>query len=94
VIGGHSESVNVEFYNEFDIDDVVDILNEFPGVAVKNSACPAEVQNETDVWVSRIRRDFTQQKSLNLWIVADNLMKGSALNAVQIAEQMATNEWF
>ena len=94
VIGGHSESVNIEFYNDFNLDDVTNILNEFPGVTVKNCACPAEVFNETDIWVSRIRRDSTQKNSLNLWIVADNLMKGAALNAVQIAEHIQLSNKF
>ena len=94
VIGGHSESVNIEFYNDFNLDDVEDILNEFPGVTVKNTAYPLEVFNETDIWVSRIRRDTTQKNSLNLWIVADNLMKGAALNAVQIAEHIQLSNKF
>ena len=86
VIGGHSESVNIEFYNEFEIDDIKQILRNFPGVAIKELGCPVAVQGEEDVWVSRIRRDYSQEKTINLWIVADNLMKGAALNAVQIGE--------
>jgi aspartate-semialdehyde dehydrogenase len=86
VIGGHSESVNIEFYNEFEIEDINQILSDSSGIFIKDLACPADVQDEEDVWVSRIRRDFSQEKTINLWIVADNLMKGAALNAVQIGE--------
>ncbi len=86
VIGGHSESVNIEFKNDFDLDDVNNMFNHTPGISVREMACPIDVQNEENVWVSRIRRDFSQCNTLNLWIVADNLMKGAALNAVQIAE--------
>ena len=86
VIGGHSESVNIEFENEFELDDIIHMFNNTPGVIIKDLACPIDVENEENVWVSRIRRDFSQCNTLNLWIVADNLMKGAALNAVQIAE--------
>lgn len=86
VIGGHSESVNIEFENEFELDDIIHMFNNTPGVIIKDLACPIDVENEENVWVSRIRRDFSQPNSLNLWIVANNLMKGAALNAVQIAE--------
>lgn len=86
VTGGHSESVNIEFENEYDLNELIEILKNTKGIKVKDMACPVDVYMETDVWVSRIRRDFTQEKSLNLWIVADNLMKGAALNAVQISE--------
>jgi len=88
VIGGHSESVNIEFYNEFEIGDIKQILDNLPGLAIKELGCPVAVQGEEDVWVIRIRRDFSQEKTINLWIVADNLMKGAALNAVQIGEML------
>ncbi len=86
VLGGHSESVNIEFYNEYKISEVINILENTSGIKVKDMPCPSDVKNEEDVWVGRIRRDDTQKNSLNLWIVADNLMKGGSLNAVQIAE--------
>ena len=88
VTGGHSESVNIEFRDSYRLDDVVRILKSTTGVDVRDMACPADVYLENDVWVSRIRRDYSQNNSINLWIVADNLMKGAALNAVQIAEHI------
>ncbi len=92
VMGGHSEAVNVEFHRDFDIQDIRNILEESPGVVVKDN--PAEniypmpffAQGKDDVFVGRIRRDESTQNALNLWIVADNLRKGAATNAVQIAE--------
>ena len=97
VQGGHSESVNIEFENEFDLDEVRKILSETPGVVlqdnVKNNEYPMPLYSEgkDDVFVGRIRRDLSQPKTLNLWIVADNLRKGAATNAVQIAEYLAAN---
>lgn len=97
VQGGHSESVNIEFENEFDLDEVRKILSETPGVVlqdnVKNNEYPMPVYSEgkDDVFVGRIRRDLSQPKTLNLWIVADNLRKGAATNAVQIAEYLVEN---
>lgn len=97
VQGGHSESVNIEFENEFDLDEVRKILSETPGVTlqddVKNNHYPMPLHSEgkDDVFVGRIRRDLSQQKTLNLWIVADNLRKGAATNAVQIAEYLVAN---
>jgi len=97
VQGGHSESVNIEFENEFDLDEVRKILSETPGVVlqdnVKNNEYPMPLYSEgkDDVFVGRIRRDFSQPKTLNLWIVADNLRKGAATNAVQIAEYLVEN---
>ena len=88
VLGGHSESVNIEFENEYELNNVIELLNNTDGVCVKDMACPLDVYLEENVWVSRIRRDFTQDKTLNLWIVADNLMKGAALNAIQIGETL------
>lgn len=92
VFGGHSESVNVEFYNEFDIKEVFTLLNEMDGVTVLDDPSqnlypmPLTAEGKDDVFVGRIRRDFSQPKSLNLWIVADNLRKGAATNAVEIAQ--------
>lgn len=97
VQGGHSESVNIEFENEFDLDEVKKILAETPGVVlqddVKNNQYPMPLYSEgkDEVFVGRIRRDLSQPKTLNLWIVADNLRKGAATNAVQIAEYLTEN---
>ena len=97
VQGGHSESVNIEFENEFDLDEVRKILSETPGVTlqddVRNNEYPMPLYSEgkDDVFVGRIRRDLSQPKTLNLWIVADNLRKGAATNAVQIAEYLVAN---
>ena len=97
VQGGHSESVNIEFENEFDLEEVRKILSETPGVVlqdnVKNNDYPMPLYSEgkDDVFVGRIRRDLSQPKTLNLWIVADNLRKGAATNAVQIAEYLVEN---
>ncbi|UOE41171.1 aspartate-semialdehyde dehydrogenase [Chryseobacterium suipulveris] len=98
VQGGHSESVNIEFENEFDLDEVKKILAETPGVVVmddvKNNIYPMPLYSEgkDEVFVGRIRRDLSQPKTLNLWIVADNLRKGAATNAVQIAEYLVANQ--
>jgi aspartate-semialdehyde dehydrogenase len=99
VIGGHSEAVNVEFKNEFDVLDIRNILEKSPGVVVeddvsKNSyPMPINANNKDEVFVGRIRRDESQEKTLNLWIVADNLRKGAATNAIQIAEYLLEKGW-
>lgn len=98
VQGGHSESVNVEFENDFDLDEIREILINTPGVVVlddvKNNIYPMPLYSEgkDEVFVGRIRRDLSQPKTLNLWIVADNLRKGAATNAVQIAEYLCKNQ--
>jgi aspartate-semialdehyde dehydrogenase len=98
VQGGHSESVNVEFENDFDLDEIREILSNTPGVVVlddvKNNIYPMPLYSEgkDEVFVGRIRRDLSQPKTLNLWIVADNLRKGAATNAVQIAEYLCKNQ--
>ncbi len=95
VMGGHSEAVNIEFENEFDIDEIKAILSDAPGVVlqddVKNNVYPMPLtsHNKDEVFVGRIRRDESQPKTLNMWIVADNLRKGAATNAVQIVEYLA-----
>ncbi|KQR95443.1 aspartate-semialdehyde dehydrogenase [Chryseobacterium sp. Leaf180] len=95
--GGHSESVNIEFENEFDLDEVRKILSETPGVVVMDNVekneypMPLYSEGKDDVFVGRMRRDLTQPKTMNLWIVADNLRKGAATNAVQIAEYLVKN---
>ncbi|TAL29272.1 aspartate-semialdehyde dehydrogenase [Phenylobacterium sp.] len=92
VMVGHSESVNIEFHNPIDEDEARDLLRESPGINVIDKRdstgyiTPKEAQGEFPVFVSRIRKDPTVDHGLNLWVVADNLRKGAALNAVQIAE--------
>ncbi|HEX5263279.1 MAG TPA: aspartate-semialdehyde dehydrogenase [Phenylobacterium sp.] len=92
VMVGHSESVNIEFHDHLDEDEARDILRESPGLIVIDKRdstgymTPKEAQGEFPVFVSRIRNDPTVENGLNLWVVADNLRKGAALNAVQIAE--------
>ena len=92
VMVGHSESVNIEFHNPIDEDEARDLLRESPGLIVIDKRdstgymTPKEAQGEHPVFVSRIRKDPTVEHGLNLWVVADNLRKGAALNAVQIAE--------
>ncbi len=94
VKGGHSEAVNIEFEKEFDLDRVRAILSDTPGVilydnpAEKKYPMPIIAHDRDEVFVGRIRRDFSQEKTLNLWVVADNIRKGAATNAVQIAEYM------
>src|SRR5205809_4452763 len=94
VIGGHSESVNVEFENDFDLDEVRSLLNDAPGVVLQDDLSnqiypmPLWAHEKDEVFVGRLRRDETQPKTLNLWIVSDNLRKGAATNAVQIAEYL------
>lgn len=97
VVGGHSESVNLQFENDFEIEDIRRILSETPGVTVQDNTdtntypMPIYAQGKDDVFVGRIRRDHSQPNSLNLWIVADNLRKGAATNTVQIAEYLVAN---
>lgn len=92
VVGGHSESVNIEFENEYVLEDIKTILRQTKGVTLQDDPnksiypMPKFARDKNDVFVGRIRRDESQEKSLNLWIVADNLRKGAATNAVQIAE--------
>ncbi|MEQ9304040.1 MAG: aspartate-semialdehyde dehydrogenase, partial [Marinoscillum sp.] len=96
-MGGHSESVNVEFEEEFDVEEVRSILAKTPGVIIEDDPAnniypmPMNAHGKDEVFVGRIRRDETQPKTLNMWIVADNLRKGAATNAVQIAEFMMEN---
>lgn len=98
VLNSHSESINVETINPFELEDVIKTLEEAPGVTVWNDVenlqypTPLEVTDKDDVYVGRIRRDFSIDNGLNLWVVADNIRKGAALNAVQIAELMINNK--
>ncbi len=94
VIGGHSESVNVEFSKDFDLEEVKNILSNSPGVVVQDDPAnqhypmPMNAHEKDEVFVGRLRRDETQPNTLNMWIVSDNLRKGAATNAVQIAEYL------
>lgn len=98
VIGGHSESVNVEFEKDFDLDEVKQLLREAPGVVVQDDPSkqlypmPLCAYERDEVFVGRLRRDETQPNTLNMWIVSDNLRKGAATNAIQIAEYLMSNE--
>lgn len=95
VVGGHSESVNVEFASDFDLQEVRDLLAKAPGVVLVDDTAnalypmPKDAHERDEVFVGRLRRDETQPNTLNMWIVSDNLRKGAATNAVQIAEYLA-----
>lgn len=95
VMGGHSESVNVEFERDYDLAAVKDLLSKAPGVVVQDDVAnnvypmPLTAHNRNEVFVGRLRRDESQANTLNMWIVADNLRKGAATNAVQIVELLA-----
>ncbi|OYU81383.1 MAG: aspartate-semialdehyde dehydrogenase [Flavobacterium sp. BFFFF1] len=97
IVGGHSEAVNVEFTNDFDLNEVREILHHTDGVVVQDNIdtftypMPKYAQHKDDVFVGRIRRDESQPNTLNMWIVADNLRKGAATNTVQIAEYLVKN---
>jgi aspartate-semialdehyde dehydrogenase len=94
VVGGHSESVNVEFDRDFQLDEVKQLLQESPGITLQDDPAkqvypmPLWAHEKDDVFVGRLRRDDTQPNTLNMWIVSDNLRKGAATNAVQIAEYL------
>ncbi|MDC6350819.1 aspartate-semialdehyde dehydrogenase [Zeaxanthinibacter sp. PT1] len=96
--GGHSESVNVEFEHDFELSDIRNLLNESPGIVVQDNPLtntypmPVYAHDKDDVFVGRIRRDESQPNTLNMWIVADNLRKGAATNAVQIAEYLVAKK--
>lgn len=98
VVGGHSESVNLEFENDFDLQEVRKTLENAPGVVVqddvKNNVYPMPIlsHNRDETFVGRIRRDESADKALNLWIVSDNLRKGAATNAIQIVEYLVANQ--
>ena len=97
VVGGHSESVNIEFEHDFNLEDIRQILSETNGVTVQDNIeenlypMPFYSEGKDDVFVGRIRRDLSQENSLNLWIVSDNLRKGAATNTIQIAEYLIEN---
>ncbi|UJP65556.1 aspartate-semialdehyde dehydrogenase [Mongoliitalea daihaiensis] len=93
-MGGHSESVNVEFHQDFDLEEVKEILRKTPGVILQDDPAnniypmPLTAHKKDEVFVGRLRRDESQPNTLNMWIVADNLRKGAATNAVQIAKYL------
>src|SRR5690606_36987854 len=92
--GGHSEAVNIEFENDFDVSEIRKLLSKTPGVVVQDNLdvntypMPIYANGKDDVFVGRIRRDESQPNTLNLWIVSDNLRKGAATNTIQIAEYL------
>jgi aspartate-semialdehyde dehydrogenase len=99
VMGGHSESVNVEFENEFDLSELRKLLEKAEGVTVLDDVKELQypmplihAHEKDDVFVGRLRRDETQAKTLNMWVVSDNLRKGAATNAIQIAEYLIKNK--
>jgi aspartate-semialdehyde dehydrogenase len=100
VVGGHSEAVNIEFEKDFELEDVNKLIAGFPGVVVYDNPAaneypmPIMAHNRDEVFVGRIRRDLSREKCLNLWIVSDNIRKGAATNAVQIAEYMSAKKLY
>ena len=98
VIGGHSESINITLNNPFEIVNIVGLLSHSPGLSIKNDSSnlkypmPLFSKGKDEVFVGRIRKDYSEKNSLNLWVVADNLRKGAATNAVQIAEYLIENK--
>ena len=98
VVGGHSESLNIEFENDFDLEEVKQLLSQSPGLVLSDDVAnfvypmPLTSHEKDETFVGRIRRDETQPKTLNCWIVSDNLRKGAATNAVQIAEYLLSKK--
>jgi len=98
VIGGHSESINVEFEYDFELEEVKDIFENAPGIILQDDTTaqvypmPLWAHEKDEVFVGRIRRDESQPNTLNMWVVSDNLRKGAATNAIQIAEYLLANE--
>lgn len=98
VMGGHSESVNIEFEKPYEVKDIFGIMAKTPGVVLQDDITnhvypmPSEAHNKDEVFVGRIRRDESQPNTLNMWIVSDNLRKGAATNAVQIAEYLVSHK--
>lgn len=98
VVGGHSESINVKLKNSFEVEEVRQLLNESDGVVVQDNPTtntypmPIYAEGKDEVFVGRIRRDFSQKNTLNLWVVSDNLRKGAATNTIQIAEYLLENK--
>ena len=94
VVGGHSESINVQLKNDFELEAIIKLLNESPGLVVQDNPnmniypMPIYAEGKNEVFVGRIRKDESLEKTLNLWVVADNLRKGAATNTIQIAEYL------
>tara|TARA_B100001057_G_scaffold411406_1_gene427020 strand:- start:162 stop:1151 length:990 start_codon:yes stop_codon:yes gene_type:complete len=99
VVGGHSESINIQLKNEFQLDDIRKLLHESPGIVLQDNPetntypMPIYAHGKDEVFVGRIRKDFSQENSLNLWVVSDNLRKGAATNTIQIAEYLINNNF-
>lgn len=99
VLNSHSESINIELEKSFELEDIFKLFESTEGLTVCDDVnqlkypTPLEISGKDDVYVGRIRRDFSLDNGLNLWVVADNIRKGAALNAVQIAEVLIKNEW-
>lgn len=99
VMGGHSESVNIEFGTDYNLEELRQLLGKAPGIVVMDDPgknvypTPLEAFGKDEVFVGRLRRDLSQDNTLNCWIVADNLRKGAATNAVQIAEYIVAQQW-
>ena len=99
VVGGHSESVNVQLKREFELNDVRKLLYDSPGIIVQDNPetnsypMPIYSKGKDEVFVGRVRRDFSQENSLNLWVVSDNLRKGAATNTIQIAEYLINKDY-
>ena len=98
VKGGHSEAINVEFENDFTVEEVKNLLAHTAGIILcddignKKYPMPIDAEGKDEVFVGRIRRDESQPNTLNLWVVSDNLRKGAATNAIQIAEYLVANK--
>ena len=99
VVGGHSESINVQLKREFELNDVRKLLYDSPGIIVQDNPetnsypMPIYSEGKDEVFVGRVRRDFSQENSLNLWVVSDNLRKGAATNTIQIAEYLINKDY-
>ncbi|PDH46638.1 MAG: aspartate-semialdehyde dehydrogenase [Flavobacteriales bacterium MED-G15] len=98
VVGGHSESINVQLKKEFVLEDIRKLLHESPGIVIQDNPdtnsypMPIYAEGKNDVFIGRIREDFSQEHTINLWVVSDNLRKGAATNTIQIAEYLIEND--
>ena len=99
VVGGHSESINIQLKSEFQLDDIRKLLHESPGIVLQDNPdtntypMPIYAKGKDEVFVGRIRKDFSQENSINLWVVSDNLRKGAATNTIQIAEYLINQDF-
>ena len=98
VVGGHSESINIQLKSEFQLGDIRKLLHESPGIVLQDNPdtntypMPIYAKGKDEVFVGRIRKDFSQENTINLWVVSDNLRKGAATNTIQIAEYLINND--